>query len=373
MSICARRRRGRPRNRPAWAQRALTGAFAAGLGIVACGEEPAPEGPPPARPIKILKLDASAGPGTLEYPGKVSPAQHADMAFEVAGRIVEFPVIEGQSVEEGALLARLDPRDYQDQVAMARAERDRAQAYRDRVAEAAKSGAVSKQDMTDAEARLEQAASRFSQREKALDDTYLKAPFAGQMAKKLVQDFQNVKAKEPVLILQDTSTLEIKVDVPERDLRISQRTRGIEAATRAFDPKVVVTSFPDRVLPARFKEFSTTADEVTRTFRMTLAFDNLPNVRMLPGMTAKAILSAGGTATGSFAIPSNAVVADEGGSAFVWRLDPATMKVSRAAVEVGQLSGSSVTVTSGLSSGDEIAISGMAQLRDGMEVRRFRK
>jgi RND family efflux transporter MFP subunit len=373
MSTCAPRRRVRLRTRRAWARRALTGALAAGLGVVACGEEPAPEGPPPARPVKILKLDAAAGAGTLEYPGKVSPAQHADMAFEVDGRIIEFPVIEGQTVGEGALLARLDPRDYQDQVAMAKAERDRAQAYRDRVAEAAKSGAVSKQDMTDAEARLEQAASRLSQREKALEDTYLKAPFAGQMAKKLVEDFQNVKAKDPVLILQDTSTLEIKVDVPERDLRISQRTRGIEEATRAFAPKVVVTSFPDRVLPARFKEFSTTADEVTRTFRMTLAFDDVPDIRVLPGMTAKAILSPGGPATGSFAVPVNAVVADEGGGAFVWRVDSATMKVSRAAVEVGQLSGSSVTVTSGLSSGDEIAISGMAQLRDGMEVRRFGK
>jgi RND family efflux transporter MFP subunit len=373
MSICAHRRRVRTRNRPSWVQRALTGALAVGLGVVACGDEPAPEGPPPARPIKILKLGAASGAGTLEYPGKVSAAQHAEMAFEVDGRIIEFPMKEGQRVEKGALLARLDPRDYQDQVTMSKAERDRAQAYRDRVAEAAKSGAVSKQDMTDAEARLEQAASRLSQRDKALDDTYLKAPFAGLMAKKLVEDFQNVKAKEAVLVLQDTSTLEIKVDVPERDLRISQRARGIEAATHAFAPKVVVTSFPDRVLPARFKEFSTTADEVTRTFRMTLAFDNPREIRVLPGMTAKAILSTGGTATSSFAIPANAVVADEGGGAFVWRVDPATMKVSRAAVEVGELSGSNIAVTSGLSSGDEIAISGVAHLRDGMQVRRFGK
>ena len=137
--------------------------------------------------------------------------------------------------------------------------------------------------------------------------------------------------------------------------------------------KVVVTSFPGRVLPARFKEFSTTADEVTRTFRMTLAFANPPDIRVLPGMTAKAILSPGGPATGGFAVPVNAVVADEGGGAFVWRVDSATMKVSRAAVEVGQLSGSSIAVTSGLSSGDEIAISGVAHLRDGMEVRRFGK
>ena len=67
------------------------------LSIIGCGEEPVGT-QPVARPVKMLKLsDAGAGE-VLEYPGKVSPIQDAEMAFEVAGRIVEFPVDEGQEV-----------------------------------------------------------------------------------------------------------------------------------------------------------------------------------------------------------------------------------------------------------------------------------
>jgi membrane fusion protein, multidrug efflux system len=55
----------------------------------------------------------------------------------------------------------------------------------------------------------------------------------------------------------------------------------------------------------------------------------------------------------------------------VWRVDPGTMKVSRADVVLGELSGDSVEIRSGLSPGDQIAVSGVHQLRDGMVVRRF--
>jgi multidrug efflux pump subunit AcrA (membrane-fusion protein) len=47
------------------------------------------------------------------------------------------------------------------------------------------------------------------------------------------------------------------------------------------------------------------------------------------------------------------------------------MEVHRNPVELGEMTGSMVLVMSGLSSGDEIAISGIGQLREGMRVRRF--
>ena len=53
---------------------------------------------------------------------------------------------------------------------------------------------------------------------KALEDTELRAPFAGTMARKKVEDFENVLAKQSILVLTDDSSLELKLDVPERDL-----------------------------------------------------------------------------------------------------------------------------------------------------------
>ena len=71
----------------------------------------------------------------LEYPGTIAAAQNTDVAFEVSGQIVEFPVKEGQDVVRGDLIARLDPRDYQSQRDAAVAQRQRAKADYDRYQE----------------------------------------------------------------------------------------------------------------------------------------------------------------------------------------------------------------------------------------------
>ncbi len=135
----------------------------------------------------------------------------------------------------------------------------------------------------------------------------------------------------------------------------------------------MITSLPDRSFAARIKEFSTTADPVTRTFKVTLAFENPPDANILPGMTAKVVITPrpSGARPGQQMIPSSAVLADEGGAAFVWIVDPSTMRAQRAPVEVGDLSGSEVEIRSGLSDGDLIAISGVHSLREGMQVSRF--
>jgi RND family efflux transporter MFP subunit len=209
--------------------------------------------------------------------------------------------------------------------------------------------------------------------QKAVEDTLLIAPFAGRVAKKLVKDFQNVNAKQAVLIRQDDSSLELVVNVPERDLTKKAQSRTLEEATRRLAPEVSVTAIPDESFPARLKEISTTADTVTRTFRATFAFDKPSDVQVLPGMTAKVAINRPGSGerqTG-FSIPAQATLADDTGAAYVWVVDPEAMTVSRRMVELGEMSGADVVVRSGLAGGDVVAISGVHQLREGMPVRRL--
>lgn len=341
---------------------------------LACGEEPVTEAPV-ARPVKILILDAGASAGVLEYPGKVSPAQQSDMAFEVPGKIIELPVRESQRVSKGTLLARIDPRDYQARLDSENAKLKQSRSDYNRYRELFEKDVVSKAEMERRQRVFGVAEAAVREAEKAVEDTYLRAPFDGRVAKKLVEDFQNVQAKEPVLILQDDSTLELVINVPERDLVLGRRESTPEAATARIKPSVTITSLPDQTFPARIKELSTTADPVTRTFEATFAFENPADVNILPGMTAKVSLTLparAGQAKG-YAIPASAVLADESGAAFVWVVDPSSMRVRRAPVVVGELSGAKVEVRSGLSSGDWIAVSGVHSLREGIEVRRFEK
>ncbi|MEE8557733.1 MAG: efflux RND transporter periplasmic adaptor subunit, partial [Myxococcota bacterium] len=311
--------------------------------------------------------------GTLEYSGKVAAAQNSDMAFEVPGKIIEFVFREGVEVEQGDVLARLDPRDYQARLDSAQAKLNQSKSEYGRNQALFKADVIAKQELERKQRAFQVDEASVREARKALDDTVLRATFSGVMAKKLVRDFQNVKAKEPVLVQQDLSSREIQLDVPEADLRYSRgRPATPEESTARLNPRVVVTTFPDRSFPARVKEISTTADPVTRTFEATLQFDNPTDVRVLPGMTAKIVITvAAAGKVGGFSIPASAIVPDEAGEAFVWVVDPSTMEVHRTHVVVGELSGSKVEVRSGLASGDRIAVSGVHQLREGMQVRPF--
>ena len=73
----------------------------------------------------------------------------------------------------------------------------------------------------------------------------------------------------------------------------------------------------------------------------------------------------------ALSVPAVATLADDAGDAYVWVLDESTMTVSRRSVRLGELSGSQVLITDGLSPGDQIAASGVHHLRDGMKVRRL--
>jgi RND family efflux transporter MFP subunit len=327
-----------------------------------------------ARPVKILEVGAGAAGTTREFPGKLSAAQTADVAFEVSGKIVELPVEEGQRVEAGAVLARLDPRDFESQRDAAVASEKAALAELERVRALFEADVAPQQQLDVAARNYDVMKARADTGRKGLEDAVLRAPFAGEVARKLVDDFANVRAKDPILILQDNSHLEIVVDIPEADYAAARPGLGAEERTARARPRVIVSSIPNREFPARVKEMATTADPTTRTYAVTLAFDNPPDVNLLPGMTAKVRVGGAGAAVAeAIWIPAHAARTDESGEAFVWVVDAASMEVRRRPVTLGELSGSLVQLSGGLERGELIATSGVHHLREGMQVRRFGK
>jgi len=344
------------------------------FGLIAAGcQEKKPDEPEVIPPVKIITVGKPGVEDYRELPGTIKAAQHAELAFEVPGLIIEFNVREGQDVQQGTVLARLDDRNYQANLDKARANLRKSQADFDRGMNVfrADSGAIAQTEIDAYRRAMEVSQAELRTQEKAVEDTLLRAPFAGRVARRLVDDFQNVRAQEPVLILQDLSHLEIEVGVPERDVAHSARESQTETVDARLKPLVIATSVPDRAYPARIKEIATTADPVTRTFQVRLIFDTPKEAQILPGMTAKVRYRV--PRKDVIKLPASATFADAQGKAHVWKLDTGSMQVHKTAVELGSLSGDSVAVINGLSPGDQIAASGVHQLREGMKVRRHGK
>ena len=343
--------------------------------MAACGGEPEMEAEPPARSVKMMTIGEAPVQVTWEYPGAIAATRNVDLGFEVAGKIIELPIEDGSKVKEGDLLARLDPTDYEAARDAAVANRRAMRSAYVRAKNIFDEGAGSQAEVDKTQRDIKVAEQELKKAQKALDDTALMAPYDGVVGERIADNFQNVRAKEPILIFQDTSSLEMDVTVPERDFVQMQQGLTLEERTARARPTIEISSLPGRSFEAHIKSFTATADPVTRTYKATFAFENPEDVNILPGMTARVILNpspevvAENATLGGIRIPAVASASDDQGNAYVWRVDPDTMKVSRVPVMLGQMSGTDVLVSSGLSKGDRIAISGAAHLQEGMKVR----
>ena len=338
--------------------------------VGACGDRSPPAEPGPA-PVNTFVVGGESTAGVREYPGVLQAVQSSQLGFEVAGQIDDFPVVEGQRVARGGLLAQLDPADYAARRDAAAASRLAAEADYVRYRSLYASNVVSLQEFEVRRRNFEVADASFRIAQKAVDDTRLLAPFDGVVAMKLVPDFANVQAKQPVVLFEDPSSLEVVFDLPERDAALARRGLSLAERTEALQPTVALSAAPNQESPARFSEIAAAADPVTRTFRITLALAASEQVNMASGMTVRVRLrpSAGGAAGQTIRIPASGLGTD-GEGPFVLRVVGADeLTGERVRVTIGAAAGDSVDVLGGLSPGDRIVLSAVRTLAPGTPLR----
>jgi RND family efflux transporter MFP subunit len=295
-------------------------------------------------------------------------------------------VEEGQEVKDGQIVGRLDQRDFENnlrnaegQLARARAALQGAQSEYDRILRirkedpgaASESMVVKRQEALDkAKAEVTSAQAAVNTAKDRLDYTTLRAAFAGVISKRYVDNFQEVRAKQAIVSLDDISSLEILVDLPEIVVAcIKERDPGSRARAHAE-----FVAAPGKEYPLSIKEFATRADPKTQTYQVVFKMERPEDVIILPGMTATVVGEPPecGEQDGFFVIPAIAVFADDQGESNVWVVDKEEMTVHRREITTGHLTGeASIQITEGLQSGEMIAVSGVSQLREGMKVRPF--
>jgi len=344
--------------------------------LASCKKEEVAQVEPPPRPIKIYRLTGQLGSTRPDYPGRIKSKKVVELAFEVDGHIIDWNVEEGQNVKKGEVLSRLDPRDYQAQAEASLARLRLAEAEYRRESKLFASGSGTQRDLDVATRSRDVSRAELRIAQKALEETKLRAVFDGVIARKLVTDFRNVAAREPVLLLQDESVMEVVVDVPERDLagKRSNADRDLAAWNKKAKPMVELSAVPGRQFPVELSELATAADPNTRTFRATFTMEKPEGVGVLSGMTAKLVLTGLlTTAPDDFLVPAAAVVADSQDEPFVWLVDEESMSVSKRPVAVGKITGDRIVVAEGLEGGEAIAMTGVHLLTEGLVVTEMEK
>jgi RND family efflux transporter MFP subunit len=330
--------------------------------LIGCGEEVVEK--EIVRPVKVFKAgNTLSGLTGRAFPGRAEATEAVDLGFEVGGILIKRPVDKGDEVKKGQLLARLDPRDFKNALDAAKAERERAGAYRDRIAEALKARAVAKQDLTDAEARLKEAIAREEIKRKALDDSHIYAPYDGVIAFTYFDEFKRVQAKEKVLRLLDISKIEFTVDLPESLISY------VPYVTKVW---IEYDVFPGRKISASIKEVGTEASETTRTYPVTLIMNQPADIKILPGMSGNVSGEADMpdiNGKKGIEVPLSAVFTPNTEKQnYVWVINESSQTVHQRKVKTGELTIDGIIIAEGLKLGELVVTAGVHLLQEGQKI-----
>ncbi len=340
------------------------------LMLGACKEDASPR--QAERPVAVMTVGHPQGMSEVRYAGQIRSAFESQIGFQVAGRIIQRDVEQGDHVRAGQVLLRLDDGDYaraldsavaQSKSARTAAATQRAELARSR--ELLAKGFISPAEFdqqqaatAQADAQLRAAGAQRGTASAQLGRTVLCAPRGGVVTQLQAEVGQVVGAGQTVLVLADSGEPEIAVDLPEGSLGAAR------SAERAW---VSLWSDPGKRYPAHLRTLAGAADPATRTFPARFVIEAPAGVLMM-GESAELHL-AGPSGKGAIEVPVTAIVNGQDGKPRVWVLDGKAMTVLPRVVTLGTPRGESVAVLSGLRPGEQVVRAGAHLLHPGEKVR----
>jgi len=336
------------------------------------------------RPVRAVKVGDMGGFQRRGFPGRARATQEIDLAFRVGGPLITRPVNVGDQAQEGDVVAQIDPRDFEVNLRNVRAQLAESEAALERAAGDYRRqlnifktdpGATSETAVDRAREGRDRAAANVDSLKASvttaqdqLDDTSLQAPFDGTVVATYVENFQNVRQKQPIVRILDTSHIEMVINIPESMISMASL---VHTVLLQFD------AFPGREFEGRIKEIGTEASQTTRTFPVTLIMEQPEDIRILPGMAGTARAGEADLTDEQqrrgLGVPVGAVFTpDTETQSFVWIIEPAEGDrgvLKRRPVKTGDMTRLGVLITEGISAGELVVTAGVHSVREGQTVR----
>jgi len=334
---------------------ALTAIALSGCGTgeasVASNEEIEATTPVPVAITQPARADIFA---TYEATTTIASDADAPVLSKVGGEVVKLFVEEGDRVEQGHVLARLDGERLRLEMLFAKADLERVRGEYERYTDLAARGLVSeamfeglRYDLDALEASYELARLNYGYSE-------IRAPISGVVSSREIKLGQNVAVSDVVFRITDTSELVAYLQIPQAE--IAKFSAG-HAATLAVD------AMPDNVYIATIVRISPTIDMRNGTFRATAYIDNRSG-ELAPGMFARFAIAYEKHAD-ALVIPKRALVEEDDRTAvYVVKNGEVTRRIIETGIEDDEV----VEVLGGLSGDEQIVVVGQSGLRDGSKV-----
>ena len=344
--------------------------------------------------VQVRSATGGGGMTLLNASGYVTTRLDATVSSKITGKVTEILVEEGMKVEKGQILARLDASNTESSLRLAEAQLASAKLslaetepmvkYTDaemKRLDALGSRAVSTSEVNKAradagtqQARLERlkadvtvAERQVDEWKQQMDDTVIRAPFAGVVTTKDSQPGEMISpmssggfTRTGICTLVDMASLEIEVDVGESFINRVKAAQPVEATLDAY---------PDWKIPGKVIAIIPTADRQKATVKVRVAFEKL-DPRILPQMGVKVAFQSEESieqdvAKTTLSVPKGAVI-KAGGRDVAWVVKEG--KVERRAVTVTNTTNKESILTAGLAQGEIVVLNPPSTLTDGTAV-----
>jgi len=316
---------------------------------------------PQAKTIKNVKVETvndGVTQNTMTLNGKVKERSLTNLSFRVGGPLKKLNVKEGDYVQAGQVIAEIDKRDYELQVATTKAQFEQVEGEYNRYKQLIEQNKIPENTFEKIKSGYLMAKTGYENAQNQLRDTELKAPFSGYIYDKFVENFQTVGAGMPIVSIIDNSHLQVVVSVSASQLN------KVKSDKQSY---VNVANAGIEHLPVKLQSVSekTMQDGL---YEVKYSFQNNDDLKVSPGMTAEVSIFCQAEEN-QISVPVSAVF-HEKTTTYVWVYNASSRKVEKREVKIS-LDGTNgrVNVVSGINNGEQVVTAGVHYLVDGQEVK----
>ena len=308
----------------------------------------------PAIPVSVMIVEPVAMRDVIFLPGETEASADVKVAANTAGRVDWIGPREGQNVNKGDLLVKID-------VSTLKASLDRAEAayqladdlYQRRL-RLFDNKIIAREELDQSETQRTLALTDLEQIKVRYNHGFPKAPISGIINYLYVDVGEYADIGKPIVDIVNIDQIKINVRVPELDVRFVKKGQPTP---------VKIDAFPNRTIVGTVDFVSFKADPATKTFLVRSIIDN-PDHDIRPGMIGR-VAFVRQVIADAVAVPLFALV-DKGGERIVF-VEKDGLAESRI-ISIGVIEGDRVQVVNGLNPGDHLIVKGHTEVEDGMKV-----
>jgi membrane fusion protein (multidrug efflux system) len=309
----------------------------------------------PALPIEAAPVRRMEITRTIEAVGTAQANEAVTITAKATGIVERLNFQDSQIVKAGVILVELEAAESSANIGALRAARDAARMSYDRAKQLIESKVVAQARLDELSKVYEAAEARLRAEQAKFSDSVIRAPFSGKLGLRKVSLGALVRPGDPITTLDDTSVIKLEFEIPETVL--GGVAVGNTVSARA-------SSMPGRKFDGTVTTIDSRIDPATRAVRIRAQIPNGDDM-LKPGMFMTVALSVG-RVPDALMVPEESLLA-QGGEQFVFVIRDG--KATRTRVTVGQRLPGLAQITNGLHPDDQVAITGLQQLRDGSRVR----